>query len=222
MSAIICDSSALISLSETCNVDALAYLSSKTGARFYITPAVEKEIVFNPLNFTRHAFSAIRLKNLVTKGVLKVTSASAKREFAELSEWSNNLFSVNRRPLRIMHAGELECLAVYKKINASGFLVDEKTARLMVESPGTLLESLHAEYRTKVEINDNIAQKLGEFVYGINAIRSTEILALAYEKGFFSQYEGIEKEAFHAAEYAARNAGCSISAKELAEYERIK
>jgi hypothetical protein len=73
-----------------------------------------------------------------------------------------------------------------------------------------------------VEVDEGVLAKLRDFFSGMKILRSTEILALAYEKGFFSQYKGMEEEAFHAAEYAARNAGCSISAKELSEYERLK
>ncbi len=222
MGVIICDSSSLISLSQTCNLDCLSYLTKKTSARFFITPAVEKEIVINPMNFTEHAFSAVRLKSKLSDGTLKVVAINAKADFDRLNDLSNNLFSVNGKSLRIMHAGELECLAVYKKIGAAGSAIDEKTARLLVESPEKLLESLKAEYHSKVQVNTEAAAKLGEILGGIKVIRSTEILAMAFEKGFFTQYGELEENAFHAAVHAARNAGCSITGKELTEYERMK
>lgn len=222
MSVVICDSSSLISLSETCNIEALGFLSKNSRMRFYISPAVEKEIIFNPLNYTQHAFSAMRLKKQVLDGVLKVASANPKPEYDALYDLSNHLFSVNGNPLKILQAGELECMAVYRKVRADAMLVDEKTARLVIESPRKLLETLRAEYRSRVDLNESAGVKLEELLSGVKVFRSSELLALAYGKGFFDGYKPVAADAFHAAEYAARNAGCSISAKELAEYEKLK
>ena len=53
------------------------------------------------------------------------------------------------------------------------------------------------------------------------AVRSTEILAVAFEKGYFDGYRNRADEAFHAALYAVRNAGCSITTHELLEYQEV-
>lgn len=54
------------------------------------------------------------------------------------------------------------------------------------------------------------------------AMRSTELVSFAAQKGFFEGYEPDENEIFHASIYALRYAGCGISQKEIDDYQKLK
>ncbi|MBI5036459.1 hypothetical protein HZC09_03875 [Candidatus Micrarchaeota archaeon] len=218
----VCDSSSLISLVETCNLGTLSFLQKKKNARFLVPPAVVYEIVENPSHVNRHAFSALRLKKALSQGILaKYNSASLQKNTKELLVHANNLFSVNGKTLKILHPGEAECLAAYRETEAKAFIVDEKTTRLLLESPKLLLESLRNEYGGPVKVNGNTLEKLRRLLDGFVALRSTEIVGVAFQNGFFVDFGKDEQDAFHSVVYALREAGCSITSKELLDYQGI-
>ena len=217
----ICDSSSLISLVETCNLSALNFLKEKKKASFLVPPAVVYEIIENPLHIHRYAFAALRLKRALREGVLQPFEIPALgQKTREILQFSNNIFSVNGAPLKILHPGEAECLAGYAATSASGIVVDEKTTRLLIESPQILLESLRDEYGNGVKVSQSSLNQLRQRIESFTALRSTEILAVAFENGYFEPFKEDEADAFHSATYALRQAGCSITSAELAEYER--
>ena len=222
MSLIVCDSSSLISLSETCNIEALAFLH-ESGARFLIPPSVERELVDRPLELKQYAFSAIRLKHQLEEKVLEVKSVPGlEEETHEILKQANNLLSVGGRPLKILHEGEAQCLALLKKGVGDAFLVDEKTTRLLIESPQKLAENLKPEYARKVFVNNSTLTFLSNEFQRFSVLRSVELLAVAVSKGFFKEFGAEENKALNAGLYALRRAGCSVSSRELAEYEEIR
>jgi hypothetical protein len=183
---------------------------------FFITPSVRQEIVSNPLRMHEYAFSAVRLQKLLRDGVLKLFSGEAVKERAqEILGIANGLFFVGGKPLRVLHFAEAECMAS----GFSCFATDEKTARQLVEDPLLLKPVLEFEYGEKVSVNRDALAALGEILSGTRVLRSSEFLFVAAEKGFFDDFGNEKKQALHAALYALRRAGCSISFRELKEYE---
>ncbi len=216
----ICDSSSLISLVETCNLDSLSFMKRKKKASFLVPPAVVYEIIENPLHIHRYAFAALRLKRALHEGMLEPFDAPGlAQKTREILQHANNIFSVNGTPLKILHPGEAECLAGYLDSQAKGIVVDEKTTRLLIESPQLLWDSLKTEFGNGVRISEASLNKLKDKLRGFSALRSTEIIAIAYENGYYSSFGEDETDAFHAAAYALRQAGCSITSHELADYE---
>ncbi|VVB67827.1 Uncharacterised protein [Candidatus Norongarragalina meridionalis] len=213
---VLCDSSSLIALAETCNVEALEYLTQRTKARFLITTGVRDEIIARPLNIRQYAFSAVRLRNMVERGVLEVTEADAAKAEAIMAD-ANAAYSVGGRTAIILHRGEAECLACAK----GALLIDEKTARLLVENPEKLRASMEVEYRQSVRINKARITAFREKTKGTLIIRSAELLAMAHRNGFFFGFGERADEAFHAALYSLRQSGCSISGHELEDYQKI-
>ena len=217
---IVCDSSSLISLAETCNIDCLRYLTEKTRAEFVIPPSVTREIVDRPIQLKEYAFSAIRLKKQLDDRVITERPLKNQSAYQQILNYSNSVYSVNRTPLKIMHPGETECLALYKELNAAAVLIDEKTARLLVESPQKLQDSLQSEYRGGVQLNANALGQLSSLISGVNVLRSSEALEIAAEKGFYEGYKD-KNAAKNAALYALRRSGCSITTSELDEYSSL-
>ncbi|OIO26648.1 hypothetical protein COU38_03785 [Candidatus Micrarchaeota archaeon CG10_big_fil_rev_8_21_14_0_10_54_18] len=221
MTTVICDASSVISLSETCNINALQYLKDNAGTAFIIPPAVQKELIESPLHIKHYWFSALRMRRLINAGTLRTVSPpNLRKETRRLDSLANNVFKVGRRPLKILHQGELECLALASSVNAAALLVDEKTTRLLVENPNLLLESIQGEQKNKVYVNQKHLRAFRKNAY-YPVIRSTEVIAVAAEQGFYRDYGVDEAEAARAAMHALRHAGCSITHRELDEYEQL-
>jgi hypothetical protein len=218
----VCDSSTLIALAETGTLDALAFLKAKAGARFFVPPAVIFETIQRPEDITAFAFSAFKIERALEEGTLERTPGRrAPVRTKDVLRHSNNVFSVNRQPLKILHVGEAEALAAYGEMQAQAILVDEKTTRLFIEDPALLQQSLEHEYRGNVKRNADALDSLKKLLSGMNCIRSAEILAIAFEKGYFEPFGRNEEKAFHSALFAVRKAGCSITTHELLEYQEL-
>ncbi len=224
MSLIVCDSSSLISLSDTCNIDVLRFLRQH-GGKFVIPPAVEEEIIKHPAQLKQYAFSAVRLRKLVEDGVV-LTQAPPRlaSEKQAIENAANSAVRVDGKPLRLIHAGEAECLALLRIAPQDAqktLLVDEKTTRLLIESPKTLVERLRGEYKTSVEIDEAAMRAFKTGLEKITVIRSTELIAVAASLGFFADYGTAAQDATHTALGALQLAGCSVSSDELREYNTV-
>ncbi len=217
---IVCDSSSLISLAETCNLGVLAFLQDKFDADFVIPSGVQREIVERPRKIGRFSYSAARLNHLLNEGVLRVVSnASVSSEAEKIMETANSLFSAEK-PLRIIQQGEAECLALLSPLQAKALLIDEKTTRLLMEDPKKLFSLMKAEHGETKANEKAMASFQKQFDFP--AMRSTELVSFAAQNGFFETYEPDDNEVFHASIYALRYAGCSISQKEIDDYQKIK
>lgn len=222
MALLVCDSSSLISLNEACLLGSLGFLKRACGAEFLIPPEVMSETVQRPLKIRQYEYSAIRLNHLLQEGTLKLAEFPDTRNLTnELLARSNSLFSLAGRPLKLVHRGEAECIAVYKRAGAHALLIDEKTTRMLLESPETLLKKISNEYNDKIEVNLGALAEWKQKTSGLFCMRSSELLAIAVSKAYFKPYKSLERQALAAALHAVRNAGCSVSEEEMrveAEY----
>ena len=218
---IVFDSSTLISFSESCLVGALPFLKEKTGARFLITPEVRNEIVNRPLHVSAHAFSALRLRRLIDERVLEV--AEPPQGTAEtLLSLANGLFVIKGGPVEIFQAGEAECVAFLAAGGADAIAVDEKTTRLLLEDPYKMLDKVRMEFRSKVDIDAEKLRQWRKLVGTATVMRSSELLAIAAEKGYLREFGSSQGEALHAALFSLKSAGCSLTTKELGEYSQVR
>lgn len=223
MPSIAVDSSTLISLSQTGQVDILDFLSNHLDGNFVIPPAVRHETVVHPLHVKRYALSALRMNRLIQKGSLQVRDPPGLLQNSkDLAHLANNLIFVHGRPLQLLQEGEIQCLSLLCLGVAQAIAVDEKTTRLLVESPSTLLERVATEFDSGVGFNEKNLRSWYALLPKTTVIRSTELIAVAASKGYFSQYRPLEAEALSASLAAVRNAGCSLTENELEEYSSIE
>lgn len=208
---IICDSSTLISLAETCNLQTL-YLLKEKNTDFFITKKVKREIIENPVKIKKYEYSALKIEKCFEDGVIKEVQENEQKT-KELTDKLNNCFQVRGKPLKIIQEGEVSCITVYKELNFDAFAVDEKTTRFLIENPEVLKSEMEKEYNEQVKFKN---PSLPE----IQVLRSTEILYFASKKGYFNDFKN-QKKTLNAALQALKYAGCSISEKELQEYETI-
>lgn len=222
MPSFVMDSSALISLVETCNSGCIEFLS-KQGAVFFITQTVKNEVITNPMQIRKFQLSALRLKKLLTENQIKIFhSKSLTHDKNKVLYLANSLLYANGKPLKVLHEGEAECLAAFSSAKMDCLVIDEKTTRLLIENPFRLRDVLQTEYAQEISLNNRNLDSFKEFTKNIIVARSSEIIAAAAKRGFFKAFHDDEENAFHAATQALREAGCSLSDSEIEEYKQIK
>ena len=217
---ILCDSGVLISLTAGCLDRMIYFFAESQKVRFIIPPSVEYETVTKPMqaNLRKHLFSAIRIKDMIEDGVVSVVDAKLERETNKIMSCANNLFYIKGSPIRLMQYGESEMLALGDELGIDYILIDERTTRLLIEAPFHLKQHLETEFQTNVMVNKGNFKELASRISCFKALRSSELVMLAYEKGYFKNFNGLEKQALEAALYKMKYSGCSISFDEILDY----
>jgi hypothetical protein len=217
---VICDSGVLISLTSACLDNLLYFFAENHGLRFVIPPSVEEEVVGRPMknNLREHLFSSIRIKDAIDDGVVVVVDAKVEDTTRRIMNMANNLFYIRGKPLRLIQIGETEMLAASKKLGIEHVLIDERTTRMLIEAPFVLKEHLEEEFRVNIMIDKKKFKELSAEISPIKALRSSELVMLAYENGYFKRFQNSKKKAIEAALYKIRYSGCSIGYDEISEY----
>ncbi|MFH1056121.1 MAG: hypothetical protein V1744_08520 [Candidatus Altiarchaeota archaeon] len=213
---IVADSSSIISLAVNCMCQVMEMLDVK----FAITPRVYGEVVSRPSGNRRFALESMRIQRLVSSGVLVVEEPKTDLGLRVLKA-ANRVYSIKGSDLTIIHPAEAEAMALASEIGAEAFLIDERTTRLLMEDPHGLRELLSYRNHADVRVNGEWLSRLNGILPKIPIIRSTEIAAVAYEKGFLAQLHSVEdKTVLDAALSALKFSGCAISWEEIEEYKR--
>ena len=217
---VLCDSGVLISLTSACLDNLLRFFAENHGVRFVIPPSVEEEAVGRPMKseLRQHLFSAIRIKDAIDDGVITVVDAEVADKTRRIMNMANNLFYIKGRPLRLIQEGETEMLALSKKLGIENILVDERTTRMLIEAPFRLKEHLEEEFGVNIMVDKKKFKELTTEISPIRALRSSELVMLAYENGYFKRFEKTQKKAVEAALYKMKYSGCSIGFDEISEY----
>lgn len=214
----ICDASSLISLTDSCFVGSLYFLKKKYKGKFLVPPSVECECVSNPMRLRAHALHALRLKLAIIDGIINIVEAKSQKKSCEIQWISNNIYSVDGTPLRLIHEGEADVLALSIDAGVENLLMDERTTRMLCEDPESLRLHLESEFKKPVCMDEGKLSEFTRLVKGIRFFRSSEILLLAAEKGFFKDYRELEQETIEAALYRLKYAGCAIGFGEIDNY----
>lgn len=212
---VICDSGPLISLSNNCLFSILPFLSQRSKVDFIIPSGVENEIVNTPIRISKYAFAAMRFKKAIT--AQEITVIKPKNLLAQkIKNTANNIFSIKGKPLQIVHEGEAECLALYQDYKCQALVIDEKTTKLLIEAPEKLRDIMQHEYGEKIDFNAKAMREFAKLTQGVKILRSTELTAIAAQKGYFDMFPK-PREALAAALTSLKNAGCSITEGEIDE-----
>lgn len=217
---VLCDSGALISLTGACLDQLLYFFFENHRVRFIIPPSVEYESVRRPLdsNLRKYLFSAIRIKHALEDGVVVKIDANVQSQASRLMGLANNMYFIRGNPMRLIQEGESEMLALAKALGIEYILIDERTTRMLIEAPLKLKEHLEREFGVNVMVNKDNLKALTAEISPLRAIRSSELVMLAYEKGYFRSYGRLQRQALEAALYKMKYAGCSISFDEIGAY----
>ncbi len=209
------DASSLIALGQTCLLDILAGLKQKTGSEFFIPELVFQEVVSRPLQIKRFELNAVRIKKAIDSNVFSVESLQNQSDFWEIDDIANNCFFIESRPVRLLQGGEIAALALSKQLNAKGFVIDERTTRLLIEAPEKLQQLMQRRRKKNISVRmENVKRMQSGFSY-LNIVRSVELIALAFEHGLLEQMLPKSKQSLEAALYAAKYSGCAVSSREI-------
>jgi len=236
--SIVCDSSSLISLTDSCFIHVIYFLKKKYSGKFIIPVSVEKECVEQPMHIKNYALHAIRLKRAIAEGMIDVVEANPpmdlpalerarsnpkatpEKRAEELKFIANNIFHVEGTPLRLLHAGEADVLSLALELGVDNILMDERTTRMLVEDPESLRQHLEHELGKQIGINDESLSAFSRATRRLRFFRSTELILLAHELGYFADYGELEKEAVEASLYKLKYSGCAIGFGEIGDYAR--
>ncbi len=222
--AVIFDSGALISFSMNGITDLIRKLKSVFNGKFLITSEVKNESIDVPLKIKRFELEALKIRQLLDEGVLElplslgISDAEISQKTSEILEITNSSFVGKEREIKIMDKGESSCFALGKILNERNInniiVIDERTARILVENPDGLKNFLEKKLHTKVFMKK---EKLNSFK-NFRIIRSAEVVYVAYKKGLVDIKD---KNVLDALLYAVKFKGASISGEEIEEIKRI-
>jgi hypothetical protein len=218
--ALIFDSSSIITLALNNMLNVLPKLKEAFGGKFLITPQIKNEIVDYPLHEKRFELEALMISNLIEKGVLEISSpAELKKETETAMNIANSAFSASGENIKILHEGESSCFALAKLLSNDYKIfiaIDERTARVLSEKPENLQKLFEKKLHTEVKSDKT------KFSYfsGFDILRSSELLFVAYKKGFI-ELPAEPEIAIDALFFAARFKGCSVSYNEIQEAKSL-
>jgi hypothetical protein len=196
---------------------------------FYISEGVKRELVDRPLGSKKFKFEALQVLKTIDDGVLEVIENPKVDEYAkELLDVSNRCFKVQGQWLRLFHYGETSGAAACKFLGSNVFVVDERTTRVMIESPDKLIGILNKTMRAKVQVDRENLNKVSELTNGIQLIRSAEVVTRAFELGLLDEYlldvKDPKRTLLESILWGVKLNGCSISKREIdniVEFEKI-
>ena len=199
-------------------------LKEKFGGKFYITPAVRRELVEHPLTVKRFEFEALQVLRLIEKGVLEVYTNVPQDKANKLVSLANSSFQIENKTLDIMQEGEVEILASALQLNAP-IVMDERTIRLMIENNKEMRKLLELRFSKEVEVNPDKVKQFVEITKDIKIIRSVELVGLAYSFGLLNDYipklkEGKEILA-DSVLWSVKYNGCAVTESEIEEFKKI-
>ena len=214
---ILCDSSSLIALTDSCFLDIVYNLHKSGNASFLIPDSVRRECIDRPLTIKQYSMAAVRLLDAVNDGVLEEIKMNLDIDIDQVLEISNNIFYARGKSMHLVDRGEAGLIAAANKLDIKSILMDERTTRMLIEEPDALKSHLANELNVHIAVNEANMAKFQEMTKGINVFRSSELILIAYEKGWFNRFQGIEIDALRAALYRVKFAGCSVSFDEIDE-----
>jgi hypothetical protein len=219
---IILDSGPLISLALTGTLFVLERLKNKfQNINFIITPQVKEETIEKAWIVKKYELEAVKLQTLIQKGVLKlstdiVSNNQIEKETARIMKIANSSLRAAGENLKLIQSGEASCLAFSNLCSCENIIiVDERTVRLLSESPENLKAITEKKLHMSVNINLKNLKEFKEFSF----IRSSELLFISYELGLLDYPK--ESRVLEALLYATKFSGNSISTKEIEEMKQL-
>lgn len=227
MRSIVFDAGPVISLALNNLIWLLKPLKKQFIGDFVITQSVKGEIIDRPIDSKKFKYEAIQIMKEVKEGTLTITNdEKVKEKTTELLDIANNIYIVENNPVKIVHFGEMECLA-YAILNKShAIVVDERTFRNLIEDPKRVKQNLEYKIHKKVKVDKKSFDKFKKEVKGIKLIRSVELAIIAYELGLFKdmmpEIEFGEQILLDGLLWGLKLNGCSLPRREIEDILRME
>jgi len=219
MKSLIFDAGPLINFSMNGLLDGLEKLKAEFKGEFLITKEVKEEIIDHPKTVKRFELGAIRLEELFNKGVFKLAELNneevdeLRRLRDEYMQKSNSMFKTKNKDVHLLDKGECAVLALSTLMKRKSgedvpIVIDERTTRIIIESPSNLKKLMEKKLHSKINANTTNY----DFFKGFKIIRSTELAYIIHKKDLFKLKH---PKAFEAIVYGLKFKGTSISEKEV-------
>ena len=228
MKNIVFDTGPIITLTMNNLLWILKSLKEKGNVNFYITDSVKKELVDNPLNRTmRYKFEALQVLKYIEEGILEVVDNNEiSAQSQKLLSLANNCFNAFGNNMNIVHEAEMSAIALYLQKKADALVVDEKTTRLLIENSKKLHIIINHNLHTKVEIDKDNLKEILKITKNVKIIRSVELAAIAYEKGFLDGYlahiDNPREILLESVLWGFKLNGCAVTRREIEQMVRTE
>lgn len=201
----------------------LPELKKKFNGRFYLTPAVYKELVERPLTIRRFEFEALQVMKLIREGVLEMYNNVPQKKVQELQSLANTSFQLNGSSMDILQSGEMESVSAALELKAA-VVMDERTLRLFIENREEMKKLLENRFQKAVSVDKAKMNLFSSSLQGITIIRSIELVGVAYALGLLDPYIPSPKEQKAGREilldsvlWAVKYNGCAVTEHEIEE-----
>jgi hypothetical protein len=223
MKYLIFDAGPIISLSMNGMLPIVEKLKGVFDGEFILTPHVKNEVVDRPMKIKRFKLEAIRVNDMIERGVFKmsgdvVPQEKLNKEIKRILKIANGVLktSHNGEKIDIIHEGEAACLAFSNLCGEDSVIViDERTTRMLTEAPENLEKMMERKLHTSLDANLPLLDELKGFKF----IRSAELLFVAYKKDLLHVKKS--KDLLDALLYGAKFKGCAISSKEIEAMKKL-
>ena len=227
MKSLIFDAGPVISLATNNLLWILKPLKEKFNGNFCITEPVRRELVDRPLETKKFKFEAIQVEKLIENGVLDVMDNSFIREKTpRLLNTANEIFKAYNNYIKIVHFAEISVIVAAASSNADAIAIDEKTTRFLIENPKIIADILSKTLHTPISINESNLKEFRNNVNNIRAIRSVELVAVAYELGILDSYitkiPDARKNLLEGVLWGVKLNGCAVSKEEIEQIIKIE
>jgi predicted nucleic acid-binding protein len=227
MKSLVLDTGPVISLALNNMLWLFKKVKEKYNINFYITEAVKKELVDNPLTTKRFKFEALQTLKIIEEGTIEIIKDSTISENTDyLLELANSSFKTRNRFLNIVHYPEVSAISAALLNNADAIMIDERTTRYIIEQPHKLKNVLSHKLHTSVDVNKKALSELKKHTKGIKFIRSAEFVTVAFEKGmlddFLPKMPNSKDTLLDALLWGLKLNGCAIATKDLEALKRFE
>ncbi len=227
MKSLVFDAGPVISLATNNLLWILKPLKREFNGKFYITEPVRKELVDRPLETKKFKFEAIQVERLIEDGILDVIDNGFIRDATpRLINAANQIFRAYNNYMKIVHFAEMSVIAAAINLNADAIAIDEKTTRSLIENPRMIIDILKKTLHTSIGINETNLKEFKNNTRNIKAIRSIELVAIAYEHGILNSYitkiPNARKNLLESVLWGVKLNGCAVSKDEIEQIVRIE
>lgn len=204
--------------------DLLPKLKEKYGGKFYITPAVEKELITRPMSIRRFEFEALQTQKLIRDGVLEIYTKVPQNKVRELIDLANSSFKINDKTLDVIQSGEIESVACALETNADAIVMDERTLRLFIENNKEMNKLLEKRFNQPITVDTKKMDEFSRRLSGVKIIRSIELVSVAYKLGFLNSYIPQQKNGkeilLDSVLWATKYNGAAVTEQEVDEIKK--
>lgn len=225
MKYLIFDSGSLINFTSNSLLSVFEELKKQFDGEFLITKEIKHEVIDHPIKVKRFEWGALRVQELLDKGIIKlveklnlVNNDELRKRSRKLMNMANSSFFAKGKPLHLIDTGEAEVLALSHMLTEKKLenmvVIDERTARVLCEKPENLQKLMKKKLHTDVKADKSSFNHFRK----CKIIRSTELAYVAYKKGLIRK---TDKRVLEAVIYALKFGGVSISEKEAQAYKAM-